>query len=350
MTAAGCRKIIYIASASDVGAILVTGACGHIGREVGRVLSNADCRILAVDLDEDKTREVLCRPSGWPAAPERKTLLPGIQWNSRLLRQARALWSRLKPSQIASSFNWSNMTTQTETSPQIYARIAAVLLLVSIVTASFGELYVPDKLIVSGDAAATANNFRANESLFRLGFASYLIEAVCDVALALTFYILLRPVRKDLALLTAFLGLMSTAMFAVAMLIYFGVSLILLGKAEYLKTFSPDQLNSLALLFLTWYATGAGIFMVFYGVASILRGYLIYRSGYLPRFLGFLLALAGVSFVIRNFVEVLAPTYAFDILYLPMIIAMLSMAVWFIAKGVDVAKWKEKTRVTVAHS
>jgi hypothetical protein len=69
------------------------------------------------------------------------------------------------------------MTTQTETSPQIYARIAAVLLLVSIVAASFGELYVPDKLIVSGDAAATANNFRANESLFRLGFASYLIEA-----------------------------------------------------------------------------------------------------------------------------------------------------------------------------
>src|SRR5215510_3358689 len=226
----------------------------------------------------------------------------------------------------------ANVTTHTETSPQIYARIAGVLLLVSIVAASFGELYVPDKLIVAGDVAATANNFRANESLFRLGFASYLIEALCDVALALTFYILLRPVRKDLALLTAFLGLMSTAMFAVAMLIYFRASLILLGKADYLKTFSPDQLNSLALLFLTWYATGTGIFMVFYGVASILRGYLIYRSGYLPRFLGLLLALAGVSFVIRDFVEVLAPAYAFDILYLPMIIAMLSMAVWFIAK------------------
>jgi hypothetical protein len=241
------------------------------------------------------------------------------------------------------------MTTHTETSPHTYARIAAVLLLVSIVAASFGELYVPDKLIVSGDAAGTANNFRANESLFRLGFASYLIEAVCDVVLALTFYILLRPVRKDLALLTAFLGLMSTAMFAVAMLIYFGGSLILLGKVD-LRSFSPDQLNSLARLFFTWYATGAGIFMVFYGVASILRGYLIYRSGYLPRFLGLLLALAGVSFVIRNFVEVLAPEYAFDILYLPMIIAMLSMAVWFIAKGVDVAKWEEQTRVTVAHS
>ena len=74
-------------------------------------------------------------------------------------------------------------------------------MLVSIVAASFGELYVPDKLIVAGDAAATANNFRANESLFRLGFASYLIEAVCYVALALTFYILLRPVRNDLALI-----------------------------------------------------------------------------------------------------------------------------------------------------
>src|SRR5438552_10182608 len=130
-------------------------------------------------------------------------------------------------------------------SVQPYARIAGVLFLISIVAGGFGELWVPSKLIVSADATATANNIKASESLFRMGFASYLVEAVCDVALALILYVLLRPVRKDLALLAAFFRLVATAIFGTAELFYFGASLIL-GGADYLKTFSPDQLNTLA--------------------------------------------------------------------------------------------------------
>jgi hypothetical protein len=224
---------------------------------------------------------------------------------------------------------------------QTWARVAGVLFLLTIVAGGFGEFYVPSRLIVSGDAAATAKNIHDSGWLFRLGFASYLVEAVCDIALSLILYVLLRPVRKDLALLAAFFGLVSTALFAVAELFYFAASLIL-GGAGYLKTFSPDQLNTLALLSLKLYGYGGGIFMVFYGVASILRGYLIFRSGYLPKFLGFLLALAGLGFVTRNFALVLAPAYAFDGLLLPMTIAAVSMTVWFLARGVDVAKWEAK--------
>ena len=222
-----------------------------------------------------------------------------------------------------------------------YARTAGVLFLLTIVAGGFGELYVPSKLIVSADATATANNIHAFDSLFRLGFAVYLVEAVCDIALALIFYVLLRPVHKYLALLAAFFGLVSTALFGVAELFYFAASLIL-GGAAYLKTFSPDQLNSLALLSLKLYGRAGGIFMVFYGIASLLRGYLIFRSGYLPKFLGVLLALAGLGFVTNNFALVLAPAYASSILLLPMFLAAVSLTVWFLVKGVDVPKWEEK--------
>jgi hypothetical protein len=177
--------------------------------------------------------------------------------------------------------------------------------------------------------------------LFRIGFATYLVEAVCDIALSLIMYILLKPVRRDLALLAAFFGLVSTAVFAVAELFYFAPTFIL-GGADYLKTFSPDQLNTLALLSLKFYTHGGGVFMVFYGIATGLRAYLIYRSGYLPKFLGVLLALAGLGFIINNFMLVLAPAYTSHFLLIPVSIAVLSLTLWLLVKGVDVKKWEAK--------
>ena len=227
------------------------------------------------------------------------------------------------------------------TSIQTYARIAGVLFLISMVAGGIGEFYVPSTLIVSADATATARNVIAHNSLFRMGFATYLVEAVCDIALSLVMYILLKPVRRDLALLAAFFGLVSTAVFAVAELFYFAPTFIL-GGADYLKTFSPDQLNTLALLSLKFYTYGAGVFMVFYGIATGLRAYLIYRSGYLPRFLGVLLALAGLGFIINNFLLVLAPAYTSDFLLIPVFIAVLSLTLWLLVKGVDVEKWEAK--------
>ena len=101
-------------------------------------------------------------------------------------------------------------------SAQTYARIAGVLFLISIVAGGFGEFYVPSTLIVSADATATANNIRASEWLFRLGFAGYLVEALCDIGLTLVLYVLLRRVHEELALLAAFFRLVSTAVFAAA--------------------------------------------------------------------------------------------------------------------------------------
>jgi hypothetical protein len=224
---------------------------------------------------------------------------------------------------------------------QTYAKVAAALLVLSMIGGFFGEFYVPNRLIVSRDAAATARNIVELDSLFRWGFAAYLLEAVCDIALSLVLYVLLRPVHRNLALLAAFFGLVSTATFAIAELFVFGTTLILSG-GEYLKSFSPDQLNTLAYLWIRMSALCAGVFMVFYGIASAIRGYLIYRSGYLPKAVGGLLMLGGFGFIARSLVLVLAPAYASDAFLFPMFIAGVSLTGWMLIKGVDVAKWEAK--------
>jgi len=224
-------------------------------------------------------------------------------------------------------------------SVQTYARIAGVLFLVTLVAGGFGEAYAPAQLIVPGDATATAHNLLAHDLLFRLGFVAYLIEVVCDVTLTLLLYVLLRPVHANLALLAVLFRLMGTATFAFGELFYFAPSLILGGEG-YLTTFSPDQLNSLALLSLNIYTIAFDLFTVF-GVASILLGYLMARSGYLPRVLGGLWILGGLGFVIRNVVFVLAPAYASSLLLVPNALAVLSLGLWLLIRGVDVGKWRE---------
>ncbi len=226
-------------------------------------------------------------------------------------------------------------------SVQTYARIAAVLFLVSIVGGGFGEAYAPSTLIVPGDATTTAHNIIASDLLFRLGFVGYLAEAVCDVTLTFVLYVLLRPVHANLAFLAVLLRIMATATFAFGELFYFAPSLIL-GGDGYLKTFSPDQLNTLALLSLNVYGTAGNIFVVFYGIASMILGYLMVRSGYLPRVLGALWVLGGLGFVTSNVVWVLAPAYASSLLLLPTILAVLSLGLWLLVRGVDVVKWNER--------
>jgi hypothetical protein len=215
-----------------------------------------------------------------------------------------------------------------------YAKTAGFLLLLTAICGGLGEAYIPSKLIVAGNAAATAANIRASDFFFRLGFATYLVEGLCDVALAWVFYVLLRPVNKNLALLSAFFGLVSTATFAVCELFYLAVSLVLKDVA-YLQAFSPDQRNALAMLLLRAYGLGGGAFLAFYGTASLIRGYLIFRSRYLPKFLGVLLAIAGAGFVIKAFTVVLAPAYSSDLLLVPMFLSLLAMTFWFLFKGVD---------------
>jgi hypothetical protein len=117
---------------------------------------------------------------------------------------------------------------------------------------------------------------------------------------------------------------------------------MLLKNPVFLQAFSREQLNALSYLFIRIYSYGASLFMVFYGSASLIRGYLIYRSGYLPRLLGVLVGLVGVGFILRNFTLVLAPTYSSGLLLLPAPITILALTLWFLIKGVDVQKWEAR--------
>ena len=221
---------------------------------------------------------------------------------------------------------------------QRYARLIALFMLASLIFGGLGEAYIPSKIIVSGDATATASNILNSPMLFRLGFATYLVEAICDVALALLFYALLRPVNRNLALFTAFLGLISTTLYAVAEAFYFAPTIILSG-ADYLKTFSPEQLNSLSYLSLRLFNKIAGLYLAFYGLGMAIRGYLIYRSRYLPKVLGVLLAIGGTGFIVQTLATVLAPQYVSNLLLLPMAAAGLTLMLWLFVRGVDVEKW-----------
>lgn len=217
----------------------------------------------------------------------------------------------------------------------------ALFLILSMFGGWFGEMHVPS-VMITGDAATTADQLRSNEGLFRLGFAAYLVEAFSDVVLAWLLYVLLKPAHRDLALLSAFFGLVSMSLFATTKMLYFAAPMFLRGSG-YLIAFSPDQLESLASVFLNLYAVLGGVSMLFYGTAWLIRGYLTFRSAYLPRFLGALMVVAGIGFAAKTLTAVLAPAYSSDILLAPMFFNVVALAIWMLVRGVDQEKWERAT-------
>jgi len=230
-----------------------------------------------------------------------------------------------------------------ETSPQIYARIGGILYLIIIIIGFYTMFFVREKLIVSGDITATANNIIASQSLWRLGIAADLIMHLCDIPLMLAIYILLRPVNKYFALLAVLFNLIQTAILVANKLNLFA-ALFLLGSANYLKAIEPHQLYIQMYLFLKLHDYGFGVGLIFFGFVCLVQGYLIFRSGYFPKILGILMAIAGLSYLANSFTLIIAPTYAATILPVLVLalIGELSFCLWLIVKGVNVPKWNEK--------
>jgi hypothetical protein len=228
-------------------------------------------------------------------------------------------------------------------SPQIYARICGWLYLIVIAAGIFG-LIVSSKIIVSGDAAATANHLQASETLWRLGFASNIFAGACYVAVTLMLYVLLKPVDSNLAILAAFFSVVGCAVGGAAALGQIA-PLLLLSGADYLKTVDPQQLQALALLSIKLSGYGTQIGLIFFGFYCFFIGYLIFRSGYLPKTIGVLLEIGGICYLVDSFAYFVAP--AFDANLSPYIlappgIAELSLCLWLIVMGVDVPKWNAR--------
>ena len=204
------------------------------------------------------------------------------------------------------------------TSPQHYARLCGVLYLYIIAAGMFAELFVRSRLILA-----------------------------FDVVVAVILYALLRPVDRNIALLAAFMRFACDIVLAVASLSHFA-ALKLFADADYLKTFTPDQLHTLALLALKIHGDGYAISLVFFGFACLSLGYLILKSRFLPRTIGALMAIAGACYLINSFSHFLSPAFAatlFPGLFVPIFVAELSLALWLTVKGVNVAKWEEQASV-----
>jgi hypothetical protein len=222
--------------------------------------------------------------------------------------------------------------------PETYGRVAGFLYLIIIVCGLFTEFYVRSSLIVPDDAAQTASNIMANETLFRAGFVSDLIMLLSDLALAIVFYKLLKPVSQTLALAAVATRLAMDATLGINLLNHF-YAVLLLGGADYLTAFDSHQLHALVNLFLEAHGIGYSIGLVFFAVHCLILGILFYKSEYFPKLFAFLLASAFVSYMIDSFAKFLIAGYNtadYPVVMLPALIAEVSLCLWLLIKGVRI--------------
>ncbi len=194
-----------------------------------------------------------------------------------------------------------------------------------------------ERLVVRGDASATASNIVASESRFRVGIATWVVVLVADVVVAWALYFFLKPVSESLSLLTAWLRLVYVAVAAVTVINLLSVP-ELLRSADDSEGFQPDQRNAQAMLFLRSYDFGLNVAFVFFGLHILGLGYLIVRSDYIPTVLGVLLIIASVAYVIDSFACFLSSSYGNNeahslVFAVPAIISELSLTVWLVVWG-----------------
>jgi hypothetical protein len=227
--------------------------------------------------------------------------------------------------------------------PRLTARLTGILFLLTILGGIFAQAIVSDRLLVFSDAAATAKNILANRGLFQASFTVYLIEMACQIASIALFYRLMKPVNGNIALVSAFIELAGSVMKTFSRLFYI-TPLFVLSNPPALSAFNADQLRAIALLLLKINDRGAALALAFFGVSGFLHGYLIFRSTFLPRFLGVLGMIAGVGWLRFFYPPLRTPSFIIIVL-LALLVAAIEIY-WLIVYGVDEKRWKEQYRVS----
>ena len=226
------------------------------------------------------------------------------------------------------------------------ARSAGLLYLAIFVIYPLSTM-VRSMLVVPGDAAATAQNVAANESLFRWGMAGEATIFIIEVVLAAVLYVLLRPVSRSLSLGASLARVAEGVVMAAGNLFTSILTLVAVGGAGYLAVFSPEQRDALALFFqdandyvvLTW--------GFFFALSLVLTGWLVYRSGFFPKIPGVLLVLAGFGYFAQSYGTIVAPGAADVLTNVVLVLAIpgeLVFALWLLIKGVDEDKWQQSAQ------
>jgi len=233
------------------------------------------------------------------------------------------------------------ITRTVEPSPRLRARVAGLLYLIGSVAGVFGILYGPS-LIVPGDAAATARNILASESLFRLSIVSALVDQMVFILVVLALYQVLKPVNQNMAVLMVIFLLLSVPIAMLNELNNVAV-LFLLSGADSLKAFTADQLHALVPFFLDLHALGLNIAFLAGAPWFFPMGYLVFKSGFLPKILGVLLLMNGFGYLIDSVAALLFPNLNVNIVMFTGWVEVV-FALWLVIRGVNVERWEKRAR------
>ena len=223
------------------------------------------------------------------------------------------------------------------------ALVAGVGILLISILAGLANFGVIEGLVTTGDATQTAHDLLASEGLVRLAVAAFVLVALLDVVVAWGLYAFFTPVRREVSLLAAWLRLAYAAVFAVAVSQLTG-ALHLLRTPDYLHTFTPDQLHTHALLKIADFHDIWTVSLVLFGTHLLLIGYLIYRSGFAPKLLGVLVAIAGAGYLTDSFGALLFPDYAISVSAVTFVGEFLLM-VWLLVKGRTIPSTSQRTEL-----
>jgi hypothetical protein len=232
----------------------------------------------------------------------------------------------------------ATIAPHTDWSLRALGRTIALLMLATVVLGGVAQALITNRLVILHDPERTAANILAHESLYRIGFLLFMIEMSAQVAQIVLVFHLLRPVNRRIASLAVAFGLVGVTVKIVSRLFYLMPLILLKQSPAALGPFIADHLPAISHILLHIDDRGAGLALGFMGVETVLEGWLIFRSTFLPRWLGALTMIAGAGWL-----TFLAPTLGyelFDILALPGLIGVIAMVGWLLVKGVDEARWR----------
>jgi hypothetical protein len=235
-------------------------------------------------------------------------------------------------------------------SPRQLARIAGGLYLINIVGGAFAIGFVPAIVFVSGNAAATAHNIQANELLYRSGLAAHLIVVATNIPLAVIFYDLFKVVNRRLALVVVFCTLVGTAVESANLLNQYA-PLVLLNGGTYSSALTADQLQALAYTPTVLQTVSYDFSSVFFGIYGLALGYLVFRSTFLPRVIGVLLAVGALCYLTYSFSDVLSPVFAAHLvpyIQLPSLVGEGSLSIWLLVVGVNLHRFEQRASTAAA--
>lgn len=235
------------------------------------------------------------------------------------------------------------MNTEFHKNPKACGRLIGILYLALLIVGPFSLLYVPSVLVVAGDPLATASNILSSETLFRFGLLGSTFLCLIEIILTVVLYLLFKPVSYVIALIATFSRLAMTIVQGVTVLLGL-VSVIAIVDSNSYTTIEPEELYSLGLLFINAQTYSGYVWGSFFALHCWALAYLIFKSEFLPTFLGILMGIAAFGYSINSLGSLILPQYQLALAAISGLGAFageLPFLLWLLVKNVNEEKWKQ---------